>query len=54
MHNILVTGSNEQLGNELRIVVDEKYIPYRYFYTDVLELDITDKAAISAFFSQIK
>lgn len=49
MHNILVTGSNGQLGNELRLVVEEKDRINRYFYTDVPELDITDKAAISAF-----
>lgn len=50
MHNILVTGSNGQLGNELRLVVEEKDSTNKYFYTDVPELDITDKAAVSAFF----
>ena len=49
MHNILVTGSNGQLGNELRLVVEEKDRTNRYFYADVPELDITDKAAVSAF-----
>lgn len=49
MHNILVTGCNGQLGNELRLVVEEKDSVNRYYYTDLPELDITDKAAVSTF-----
>ena len=37
--NILVTGTNGQLGNEMRIV--SKGSSDRYIYTDVEELDIT-------------
>ena len=46
--NILVTGANGQLGNEMR-VLSEAHPKYTYFFTDIAELDITDKAAVSAF-----
>jgi len=49
MHNILVTGSNGQLGNELRLVVEEKDKVNNYFFTDVEELDITNKIDVSQF-----
>ena len=42
--NILVTGANGQLGNEMRIV--SKNSSDRYIFTDVEELDICDKKAI--------
>lgn len=41
---ILVTGANGQLGNEMRRVPVQP--GDRYIYTDVAELDITDRAAI--------
>ena len=43
--NILVTGANGQLGNEMRIV--SKGSSHRYIFTDVYELDITDFDAVS-------
>jgi dTDP-4-dehydrorhamnose reductase len=52
--NILVTGANGQLGNEMR-VLSKEHTKHRYFFTDVIEaddthvLDITDKAAVGAF-----
>ena len=49
MHNILVTGYNGQLGNELRLVVEEKDKVNNYFFTDVEELDITNKSDVSKF-----
>lgn len=49
MHNILVTGSHGQLGNELRLVVEEKDKFNNYFFTDVEELDITNKSDVSQF-----
>jgi len=49
MHNILVTGSNGQLGNEFRLVVEEKDKVNNYFFTDVGELDITNKNDVSNF-----
>ena len=44
--NILVTGANGQLGNEMRIVSSNSQD--RYIFTDVAELDITDLPAIRA------
>ena len=46
--NILITGCNGQLGNEMQLL--EKLHPeYTYFNTDVQELDITDQDAIEQF-----
>lgn len=42
--NILVTGANGQLGNEIRIVSAGS--ADRYLFTDAAELDITDAAAV--------
>lgn len=42
--NILVTGANGQLGNEMRIVARNS--KDRYIFTDVAELDITNLDAI--------
>ena len=46
--NILITGCNGQLGNEMQLL--EKENPqHTYFNTDVAELDITDRVAIEQF-----
>jgi len=46
--NILITGCNGQLGNEMQLL--EKTNPqHTYFNTDVAELDITDQQAVEAF-----
>lgn len=42
--NILVTGANGQLGNEMRRVSAQSR--HRYLFTDVAELDITDRQAV--------
>ena len=42
--NILVTGANGQLGNEMRIVA--KNSADNYIFTDVAELDITNAEAV--------
>lgn len=42
--NILVTGANGQLGNEMRIVAQDS--KDNYIFTDVSELDITDADAV--------
>lgn len=42
--SILVTGSNGQLGNEMRIV--SRGSKDQYIFTDVAELDITDATAV--------
>ncbi len=44
MLNILVTGSNGQLGSHIRLLGAKS--AHRYIYTDVAELDITDVTAI--------
>lgn len=49
MKNILITGANGQLGNCLRDLVAAYQDKYRFFYTDVEELDITDAAAIDRY-----
>ena len=43
---ILVTGSNGQLGNEMRRVATELCSEHEFIFTDVAELDITDAAAV--------
>ena len=43
--NILITGCNGQLGNEMQLL-EKEYPQHTYFNTDVAELDITDQAAI--------
>ena len=44
--NILVTGANGQLGNEMRRLGSVS--PNNYIFTDVAELDITDANAVIA------
>ena len=43
-HTILVTGANGQLGHEMRRLGEAS--PNRYIFTDVEELDITDREAV--------
>lgn len=46
--NILITGCNGQLGNEMQLL--EKVNPqHQYFNTDVVQLDITNPEAIEEF-----
>lgn len=45
MKNILITGANGQLGNEMRLQAAE-YPAYNCFFTDVAELDICDEKAV--------
>ncbi|MDL2302854.1 dTDP-4-dehydrorhamnose reductase [Dysgonomonas sp. OttesenSCG-928-D17] len=47
--NILVTGANGQLGSEIRRISAGHEDNFRFFFTDVAELDITDAKAIDAF-----
>lgn len=48
MKNILVTGCNGQLGNEMQLL-SAGHPDFNYFFTDVKELDITDENAVKAF-----
>ena len=47
MTNILVTGSNGQVGSELQTL--SKEYDYNFFFKDRESLDITNKSAIEAF-----
>jgi dTDP-4-dehydrorhamnose reductase len=49
--NILITGCNGQLGNEMQLL-EEVNPQHTYFNTDVAELDITDSAAIEKFVNE--
>ena len=46
--NILITGANGQLGNEMQLVLKDN-ADFKVFTTDVAELDITDKSAIDRY-----
>ena len=46
--NILITGCNGQLGNELQLL-EQKQTQHQWLNTDVNELDITDKDAVERF-----
>ena len=46
--NILITGCNGQLGNEMQLL-EAKNPQHTYFNTDVEELDITDRETVAAF-----
>ena len=50
MTNILVTGSNGQLGNEIRML-QTVFPGYHFYFTDIAELDITNRQAIFEFVS---
>ncbi|MFV0392328.1 MAG: dTDP-4-dehydrorhamnose reductase, partial [Paludibacteraceae bacterium] len=45
--NILVTGANGQLGSEIRVLSES--LEANFFFTDLLELDITDRNAVDEF-----
>ena len=47
---ILVTGSNGQLGNEIR-ALESDFAHFNFLYTDVAELDITNAADVNLYFT---
>lgn len=47
--NILVTGANGQLGNEMRRVAARS--SDRYIFTDVAELDITNNESVKEWYN---
>ncbi len=49
---ILVTGANGQLGSELRMLSAES--PYHFIFTDVDDLDLTQRESVLAFFKERK
>ena len=46
--NILITGCNGQLGNEMQLL-ESQYLQYQWYNTDVQELDISNQQAIEQF-----
>ena len=48
MNNILVTGSNGQLGSEIKVLAS-KYANYNFIFTDVAELDIANHKVVEEF-----
>lgn len=51
MKHILITGSKGQLGNEIK-ALSENVDDCEFFFTDIEELDITDRKAIYSFVEQ--
>ncbi|MAE07979.1 MAG: dTDP-4-dehydrorhamnose reductase [Bacteroidetes bacterium] len=49
MNNIVVTGSNGQLGSEIRAIASQ-FSDYNFIFTDVDELDITKSIEVELFF----
>ena len=53
MLNILVTGSNGQLGSEIK-VLESKYSNYNFIFTDIAELDLTKAEDVDKFIKNNK
>ena len=49
--NILLSGCNVQLGNEIQLL-EKDHPQHTYYNTDVAELDITDQQAIETFVNE--
>jgi len=49
MKNILITGSNGQLGSEIKERAGQ-YPSFNFFFTDIEELDLTNRDAVEHFF----
>lgn len=52
MQTILVTGCNGQLGSEIRALAPRYEEDFRFIFTDVAELDITDRQGVCDFVEQ--
>jgi len=50
--NVLVTGANGQLGQELQQMARKTDTPFRFIYTDADVLDITEAAQVEHFVSE--
>ena len=53
MVKILVTGANGQLGNEIN-QLSKGFVNYDFLFTDIAELDLCDKEALSTYISKNK
>lgn len=51
--NVLVTGSQGQLGSELQ-AIEKEYPDYKFFFTDIKELDITNEDTTARFIKSNK
>ncbi len=51
MANILVTGSNGQLGSEIK-AISGNYSQHSFYFTDIEELDLTKKDKVGEFISE--
>lgn len=51
--DILVTGANGQVGSELQFLANQ-FPSFKFHFTDVAELNITDEMAINQLFAKIK
>lgn len=51
MKNILITGCNGQLGNEMQLLAAGNP-QFNYFFTDVAELDITNEQAVNTYVNE--
>ncbi len=51
MRNVLVTGSNGQLGSELRELAGQMK-DYQFLFTDIDELDLTAESKVDGFFKK--
>ena len=51
MKKILITGANGQLGSEIR-VASAQFPQFRFFFTDVTELDICNREAVHAYMAE--
>ena len=49
--NILITGCNGQLGNEMQLL-EKEHPQHTFFNTDVQELDITDQQTVEQFVNE--
>ncbi len=53
MKNLLITGSNGQLGSEIK-VLSTQYPDFNFIFTDINELNITDYQLLDKFFEENK
>jgi dTDP-4-dehydrorhamnose reductase len=47
--NILITGSNGQLGSEIK-AISTQFPDYNFFFTDIAELDLTNYKQVKSYF----
>ncbi len=50
---IFITGSDGQLGSDIRQIAS-KFPAFQFIFTDIGQLDITDKSALSAFLNEYR